>query len=319
MQSPHLARPYLDRCWSVYAVGEHEVEMRSLGRSLRLSGIGVAALLSNLLPVLDGRQTMEEVRRTLPEHSRDEADAFVRRLLAQGLLADAGQAAPADTGVRSGSDEWLRALVPPDSLAEVRSNLARGVVAVYGADAVAGVFVQILRDGEIAAVPLGGIAAVRDSSDALDQIARATLVVAFGAGLRDDGLDRVNAVSLAVGTPWLPVANDGIEAVLGPLVLPGQSACLACVTGRADALGRSPGRLVRAGSRPMLPGVAHLVAGIAAAETVRFLIAVDRPALSGAIRRIHLRTLEWTQADVLRLPRCPACGGVGPVPAPERN
>jgi bacteriocin biosynthesis cyclodehydratase domain-containing protein len=60
----------------------------------------------------------------------------------------------------------------------------------------------------------------------------------------------------------------------------------------------------------MLPGTDHLVAGVAAAEAVKFLIGIDRGALVDAIVRIHLRTLEWDRVDVLTVPRCPACSGV---------
>lgn len=309
------SRPLLGRYWSIYSVGEHSVELRSLGRAVRLSGVGVGPLLLRLVPLLDGRQTVGDICGALPESVREEALAFMTRLLDQGLLSDAVHLESADTSAPSELDECLRALAGGESRAKGRSRLAGALVAVYGTDPIARTFDQIVRDCGIATLALGDPATALESSDAPRQIARATLVVAFASGLRDRALGRVNALSLTTGTPWLPVASDGIEAYLGPLVLPGRSACLACLHGRADALGRMPEQLLHAGSRPMLPGTGHLVAGIAAAETVKFLIGIDRGPMIDAIVRIHLRTLEWDRTDVLALPRCAACAGVGGAPA----
>lgn len=318
MDTPGPTRPLLPGFWSVYAVGEDEVELRSIGRSVRLSGARVAALLPSLLPVLDGDHTVSEICARVAEHPPEVVECLITQMSAHGLLVADGCAdsvsggLASKTGETGETGEYLRALVGPDGLPVARRRLAQATVYLWGMDSVSTRFREALRSCGVAASALAGRADELYGDPCADRFGRATLVVGCGTHLRDEALARINALSLATGTPWLPVVCEAAEVVLGPLVVPGRSACLVCVRVRAEALAAGPVRQLRAGSHPLLPAAAQVAAGSLAAEVLRILLGTDRPMLDGRLVRIHLRTLSWTQADVLRLPRCGACASVRP-------
>lgn len=297
MSCPRL--PLLDRVWAVYAAGHHEIEMRSPSRSVRLSGADVGKILPAVLPMLDGRHSVEEISEMCAGQDREAVAGLLSRLFAHGLLVDAegGRAAP---------------------LAGADADLGEGPgIVVAGDGLLARAFCRIATETPVAVRSLGAASEQVRSPGCFAAAAGAALLVAFGPSAYHETFGQANAFSLATGTPWLPVVADGVEASLGPLVLPGRSACLTCLTTRVDALARGPVRLLRAGSSAMLPGAVDVVAGTAAAEAVRFVVGKGRSALVDRVVRIHLGTLEWTRADVLRLPRCPDCAGALPAACKE--
>ncbi len=311
MDTPGDVKPFLPDFWSVYTVGEDDVEMRSPGRSVRLSGSRLGALLPGLLPVLDGRHTTGEICEAAPDRAPEEIECLIARLVAGGLLSERGRPVELeDDG--SGIAGFLRSLASPSDEDRLRARVEGATVCLWGSDRMSAAVLQMLRGCGVRVV-----AFPRNGRDGLQEEAtgvcdEADLLVGCGAGMRDASLERLNAISLATGTPWLPVASDASEITLGPLVVPGRSACLVCLRVRAEALSSGPMRLIRVGSRPVLPAVVAVASGIAAVEALKALLGVDRPALEDAVIRLHVRTLSWTRADVLRLPRCPACASARP-------
>ncbi len=311
MDAPGPYRPLLPDFWSVYAVGESDVELRSLGRSVRLSGLGVGSLLPDLLPVLDGEHTVDEICAELAGCSAEMVERLVAQLAAGGLLVAGGRLGQSQAS-GSGVIEFLQALVPPGEAGHLSGRLEGATVCLWGDDRISRSIEGLLMDCRVNThrLPCSGERPATEA--AADLVGRASLLVGCGASLRDASLLQLNALSLATGTPWLPVISDAAEITLGPLIVPGRSACLVCLRVRAEALAPGPVRLIRAGSRPMLPAAVQVAAGVAAAEVLKALLGADRPTLEDRLIKIHLRTLAWTRADVLRLPRCPACASVRP-------
>ena len=311
MDAPGPYRPLLPDFWSVYAVGESDVELRSLGRSVRLSGLGVGSLLPDLLPVLDGEHTVDEICAEVAGCSAEVVERLIAQLAAGGLLVAGGRLGqPQAPG--SGAGEFLQALVPPGEVGHLTARLEGAVVCLWGDDRISHSIERLLMECKVGTHRLacaGGLPATEASADL---VGRASLFVGCGTSLRDAALLRMNALSLATGTPWLPVISDAAEITLGPLIVPGRSTCLVCLRVRAEALAPGPVRLIRVGSRPMLPAAVQVAAGVAAVEVLKALLGADRPTLEDRLIKIHLRTLAWTRADVLRLPRCPACASVRP-------
>ncbi|GAA4710290.1 TOMM precursor leader peptide-binding protein [Phytohabitans rumicis] len=162
---------------------------------------------------------------------------------------------------------------------------------------------------------------IEDTEALADLIDEADLTVvaleAFAPGL----LHRVNELAVAAEKPWLPVYADGSELVVGPLVVPGRSACynefeIQHESSRAlrteyllykEELGRRP-----AGDGPqLLPPFAGIAASWAVSAALPFL--VDGTSfLVGRAVRIDFERLEVITERVLRLPRCPACAELRP-------
>ncbi|MFF5974291.1 ThiF family adenylyltransferase [Streptomyces sp. NPDC012769] len=118
---------------------------------------------------------------------------------------------------------------------------------------------------------------------------------------------------LATGTPHLYAGVLEATGVVGPLVLPGGTACAGCMqrerTDREPVWPRLPAQW-RSGAPHPLPacdvGLATAVAGLAAAHALAFLDG-DLPSSVGARWEVSLPLLEWRSAPVRAHPACP-CG-----------
>jgi ribosomal protein S12 methylthiotransferase accessory factor len=116
----------------------------------------------------------------------------------------------------------------------------------------------------------------------------------------------LNALSLLERVPSISYRSEGLNAEIGPCVLPGQTACYVCYERRRAAAGgwveRSPfGALP--GSFAMAVGADFLLA-----EILRVVGDLAPPITTNRIWSADLRNGRYALHPVLRLPRCPACG-----------
>lgn len=159
--------------------------------------------------------------------------------------------------------------------------------------------------------------------------ARAALASGGGAGMSlvivapRDGLaayapDPASAERwIATGTPHIYAGVVEATGVVGPLVLPGGTACAGCLT--EERTGRDPGWPLllaqwRSGRRASVTpacdlGLATTVAGLAAAHALSFLDG-ELPASTGARWEITLPLLDWRSERIAPHPVCP-CGAAG--------
>ncbi|MFJ3900982.1 TOMM precursor leader peptide-binding protein [Streptomyces sp. NPDC090025] len=118
---------------------------------------------------------------------------------------------------------------------------------------------------------------------------------------------------LATGTPHLYAGVLEATGVVGPLVLPGGTACAGCMqrelADREPVWPRLPVQW-RSGRRHPLPAcdvtLASAVAGLAAAHALSFLDG-DLPSSTGARWEVSLPLLEWRSEPVRPHPEC-GCG-----------
>jgi bacteriocin biosynthesis cyclodehydratase domain-containing protein len=132
----------------------------------------------------------------------------------------------------------------------------------------------------------------------------------------------MNEVALDLGKSWLAVTLDGSEATIGPMFIPGQSACYNEYEIQAEAScwgvkdefltyreAMSRGDL---GSEHLsLPSYSDIAAGLAATALLRYLIG-GKAFLMGRSIRYDFERLSVDTEEVLRLPRCPACAPYRP-------
>jgi bacteriocin biosynthesis cyclodehydratase domain-containing protein len=106
----------------------------------------------------------------------------------------------------------------------------------------------------------------------------------------ENARNRIMAASLALDLiPYLPVATGVARAVVGPLVLPGRTACLACldrIRQDADPGWQAVADALRTGCPGPSPVLAASAAALAAEQVLDHLDAIDRPTSVDA-------TLEW--------------------------
>ena len=131
----------------------------------------------------------------------------------------------------------------------------------------------------------------------------------------------INEWAAANGQPWMHLTTDGDELLIGPIVVPGSTACFNCLEIQDEA-GRGlrndflayKDRLRRERHRPSIPAaVGHLAAAWAA-------LAIDELTQGGRSflieRLLRLDTDRWdviTQ-QVFQIPRCPVCIRTRPDP-----
>ncbi|MFD0146290.1 MULTISPECIES: TOMM precursor leader peptide-binding protein [unclassified Streptomyces] len=120
---------------------------------------------------------------------------------------------------------------------------------------------------------------------------------------------------ITTGTPHLYAGVLEATGVVGPLVLPGGTACARCAQEeRSDREPVWPRMLAqwRSGPPPEVPacdlGLATAVAGLAAAHALAFLDG-ELPASTGARWEVSLPLLEWRVERTRPHPACP-CGAV---------
>jgi molybdopterin-synthase adenylyltransferase len=117
--------------------------------------------------------------------------------------------------------------------------------------------------------------------------------------------------------PFLPVAIQDLVAYVGPLVVPGQTACFECLLRRRysnleDAVARErielrPG----AGSHVALhPAIVAVAAGAAALEVAKFFLPLHGARQAGHLLTFNLLASDFGRRRVLKVPRCAVCGSV---------
>jgi bacteriocin biosynthesis cyclodehydratase domain-containing protein len=275
------------------------------GHVVELNGRAVRALLPALVPLVDGAHTVREIVGTLGQAAEAPIVNALALLDEHSLLVE-GPAAEGD------ANACYVASVCSATPGAASAALAGSRVAILGS------------------APAGAeISRLLESAGAVTQTCPSTdwsgvdvdLMVAVPAAEEVEQLSRLNERCLRHATPWLALlpTNGGFAAV-GPLYVPGQTACHACYLLRRDAtsgyeqdFSLLEARPVRA---PMPAAASAIAAGLGALICLRWLGAHD-PTLPGALYALELRgTLALTRHRVLRVPRCPACSAPSPPPSP---
>jgi bacteriocin biosynthesis cyclodehydratase domain-containing protein len=120
-------------------------------------------------------------------------------------------------------------------------------------------------------------------------------------------LEAVNSASLKGGWPWIPGRIESGVGMIGPAVIPGQSACYRCFELRRLANLASPP--AAEGDAAAAPGpLAACVGSLLALEAVRLVSGFAQPQSVGRILLLDFFAAEMASRRILRLPNCPDCG-----------
>ena len=274
---------------------------------VRLDGAAAKKLVPQLLPLLDGTRSVDEIVACLGERIRPAVVHALQLLEEHGVLRDgSAEADGADTVAR-----LLAAGGPRRSEAELGRVLAAAHVAVAGTGRPAAEAARALRATGIATV----------SRAEWSHAPSVDLVVV--APVRDEAgrLAGWNRVALAAKAPWLQVLPfDGRFAAVGPLFLPGETCCHACYALRRRANVPYPDEFEAIEAAPSgaatPPPLLSVLVGLAALLAARWLATADA-ALPGRLFAVELRRgLAVESHHVYRVPRCPTCAGASVRPLP---
>jgi bacteriocin biosynthesis cyclodehydratase domain-containing protein len=270
-------------------------------------GRAAVRLLPALLPLLDGTRSLDEIVQIIGPAVRQAVEHAVGLLQEHGLLTEPALEAGIDSERRSA--EFLSATDPLGrTTAELLETIRAARVAVAGTGPLAAEVASSLRRSGIGVerIPLTAERA---------ELGTFQLGLAAPAGEELPGLTDWNDASLAAGLPWLQVLPfDGLFAGVGPLYVPGETACYECFRIRR-ASNVDYGREFLAfqdvaAPLPASASVEQTVAGLAATFALRWLAHRDQ-FLPGTWYALELGVRPALGAHVLyRVPRCPTCSGI---------
>lgn len=199
-----------------------------------------------------------------------------------------------------------------------RADLGRRPSEVLRERVVAGTRTQLTASTDVPSNKLGW----------QDHLAGATFAIAIVPGpvLFTPWLEQVNEAAQDLGLAWISAALlDGKELHVGPTIGPGQTACYRCYEMRYksnlthfEAYSQFEAYARTLSSFPdfgMLPPLAELVAGVLAAEVVRFHTPGDRPISWGKLLTYDSTSFKLEAHPVLKLPRCATCSPTVNAPA----
>jgi bacteriocin biosynthesis cyclodehydratase domain-containing protein len=250
-----------------------------------------------LAPLLDGVHEVETIFEALGDtYPVEHVFAALDRLRTSGYLAEdhAAEARPAMAF-------WEHVGVPP-SLARSRLEGTRVSTVVFG-EVDLGSFADLLRDQGVS-VACGSEVTVVVTDDYL----RPELVA-------------WNTRSLISERAWLLVKPVGVETWIGPLFVPGQTACWECLAHRLRGHRKLEQYIAQRNGAdvPMRATYAYLAStqraalAEAATEITRWIGSGGQSSLLDRVISTSILTLKRSHHNLTRRPQCPSCG------SPERN
>jgi bacteriocin biosynthesis cyclodehydratase domain-containing protein len=317
------------------------VVLRSDLGSFEISGADVRAFLEAMVPLLDGSRDRDAVAEALDQFSRRSVLVFLDLLEERGLI----EAAPEAHELRErwrGQDEFFRKW--SRSPEEMARRLAESRVLVAGLSpwgwaaveelAAAGVGRIDVIDGEdpvdqggsdpreaaarsladaapwcrITAAP---VAWTSDGELALGADAPIHLVIGATPGSEGGVLRALARFAHAIRAVSLYGDLDGSSGIVGPVVVPGKTACWSCARepplfrygSPAPAAGQDR-RRDAAPASTMTSLLGHLIALEALKQLTRYAPSV----LNGRVLVQDFMSQETTFFTVLRIPECTICG-----------
>ncbi len=303
------ALPYLAP-WYRVAVGERRVVLEHGQRIVSFEGAAAERFLPALLPLLDGRRTVDEIVAVLGEPVREAVEHALAELAEYGLLAEGPPAGDDLSRPVIGLAELITSLRPRrGAVGEEAAAVASCRVAVAGRGGAGVEAIRLLRVAGAQAEPVERIEGGFD------------LVLCAPSPAELPRLGEWNADALSANQPWLQILPfDGRYAAVGPLYLPGDTACYECFRLRRGAnLGAGDDLALLdsvPAAYPSAPSLDTILGGLAVQVALHWLVLGDHYAPAAFYAFELLPTLALELHHVHRVPRCEACSGLADVAPP---
>lgn len=302
----------------------HGITLKRGCTTLRIDGIGATDVVTAVLDRTAGRgATLGELLAPFESDSWDAIRSLVAELRARRLLLPA-EVLQGDT-VESQLDVFYWHFGLPDEPSPTPPRDRTVIVA--GLNRTSAQLVGLLEKagfGQIVAVSDPGL------DDPLDESGARAAQPASGGRWHPDDVDIVVAATdfggfglmrpwnercLRERRPFLPIVVQDLIVYVGPLVVPGATACFECFLRRRysnldDAAAREA---VETGERAddhveaLHPAVSSIAADLAAIELTKFFMPWHTLKQVGCLLTMNLLASHFVRQPVLRLPRCPAC------------
>ncbi|MFN2397760.1 MAG: TOMM precursor leader peptide-binding protein [Gemmatimonadaceae bacterium] len=327
------------------------VFVRSDLKSFALSGEGVAAFVRRALPLLDGRHNAEAIANALPDYSRKSTLALLGELEQLGIIEFAD-------GILSSAEEMQHQTLAaffrhwgPDPQ-RMCFTVAKAHVAIVGMNDWSAVACEgLVRSGvgRLTVLDVTGKRRLRNRSMTAARLvsglrrfrSSTTLsrgIVRMENGVLSDSFDDVTLLLVTANADELQLLDaaarmaearqfrymvahlEGLSAILGPVVIPGETACWECLRHRRLANEGSFGEsaalqaALMSGETAMRqsltpPGAASFLGGLIALEAIKVISDYAPSQLVGRQLEFNLVTYDAKMHGLVRLPWCTVCGG----------
>jgi bacteriocin biosynthesis cyclodehydratase domain-containing protein len=281
-----------------------------------------------LLPLLDGTRPVDAITAALHEWTPPEILSALGMLAERGLIADRlVDSAASSPEARAQAAFYAAASTGPANRGEIaRKALAGARMRLIGSGSVLLELERALRTCGAEGLTVSAWdspptpEALRQQLDHGSDLVLLALPRPLPAVL-----SVANELCLSQGVPLLPVVIDGGEAVIGPTVLPGRSACYECYKQRLLTNAASPDDDAAylayldqsAEGAPLAewPPFTIAVAATAAMEAVRIITQFMPAATAGQVLFIDGFGGAQRASRVWKIPGCPACAKARYVPS----
>jgi len=288
MDSGAAVRPRFKSCVQPFVSSDSGLFLLSEGRQAWIPDPVYAAVAS----MLDGAHQVEEIFAALSgAYPIEQVLVALHRLRTSGYLAeDCASEAPPTMAF------WEHADVPP-LLARSRLDAASVSTLAFG-DVELDPLTDLLGRHGLAAAPEGNVTVVVTDDYLRPQLAA------------------WNSQALISGNAWLLVKPVGIEPWIGPMFVPGQTACWECLAQRLRGHRKLEGYIARrngvdAPVGPVPASIAssqHAALAEAATEVTRWIGTGGKSSLLNRVVSTSVLTLDRTHHTLTRRPQCPSCG-----------
>jgi len=173
--------------------------------------------------------------------------------------------------------------------------------------------VEVSVLGELSPIPFTNLL----ESMGLTVAAEGNLRVVLTDDYLTEELAEINREAQTKGIPWLIVKFTGLEAMVGPVFVAGQTACWECLSARLKsnlmvvehAVDKMEGRqTVIPRVRGGLPAGEQAALSLAALELAKWIVKNETSGLESNLMTLNLSKSEIQFHAVQRLPQCPSCG-----------
>jgi bacteriocin biosynthesis cyclodehydratase domain-containing protein len=280
-----------------------------------------AGLLTSLVQLLDGSNSWEQIwgKLLVAEFEPKAIASALARLQREGVLDQGAAAYLQDPAVARQADLLGLLAAQQGVVADTPSAVGREMQALLGSCEVA-VFASSMELGDEIHRLIGqvGISRISGSTDAGEpqvrnaaarlRLAEHAVVVCATQGAGRELADLVNRVCVDSGVAAVYYHAQGLQMQLGPLVIPGQTSCLACYQVRRNAALAPWERSLLATARDAGQLACVLGADWLTVDVVKFLTRLGEPVSRGRVLFIDYFAGLPEVHSVLRLPRCKVCG-----------
>jgi bacteriocin biosynthesis cyclodehydratase domain-containing protein len=315
-QTPLPLKPKLAHWITVVDIGDNRLHLRGADLVVPLLHPLFVETFFAIKPLLDGNHSVEQITTVGGEKLLPTTIEFLLKMLrANGVLQEGGQSSEIEES--SPETESLRQFFShytqnPDGMISALNKTRLGVI---GKGQLKDVIINAASQNQIKTIIEFSIDEV-NTLDLETKIKDVDFLIACSENTGYSFFESINTLCLKTGTRWMRVAIEGTSGLVGPTIIPYQTACFHCYTKRTLSNSTDPEGFEAYQSHSLnnnipnnegtLPVFWDLVGAEIVLEIVRIITGFTPSSTIGRCIQISPKFTR-SEHDIFRLPRCSVC------------